>query len=101
MGGGEMAVRNFTGLSGPSKEDPAEAIAEIVEYTLGELRHAREVTPDELARGATPSPMSRIDHGGEMELSTLRGYVEALGERLEVTAVFDDDRFPITAGLDG
>jgi transcriptional regulator with XRE-family HTH domain len=59
----------------------AEAIAEIVEYTVGELRRARKITQDELARllATTQPNVSRIEHGGEMELSTLRGYIEALG----------------------
>jgi DNA-binding transcriptional regulator YiaG len=107
-----MVVRNFKDLSGPIKADPAraeriareraEAIAEIVEYTLGELRRARKVTQDELARllATTQPNISRIERGGEMELSTLRGYVEALGGRLEVTAVFDDERFPVAVGTD-
>jgi hypothetical protein len=106
-----MATRKFKELSEPIKADPvrakriarqrSEAIAEIVEYTLGELRRARKITQDELARlMATTQPnVSRIERGGEMELSTLRSYVEALGGRLEVAAVFDDDeRFPVTAG---
>lgn len=105
-----MAVRNFKDLSGPIKADPAraeriareraEAIAEIVEYTLGELRRARKITQDELARllDTTQPNISRIEHGGEMELSTLRGYIEALGGRLEIAAVFDDERFPVAVG---
>ena len=49
---------------------------------------------------ATTQPnVSRIERGGEMELSTLRSYIEALGGRLEIAAVFDDDeRFRVTAG---
>ena len=35
-----------------------------------------------------------------MGLSTLRSYVEALGGRLEVTAVFENERFPVTVGGD-
>jgi DNA-binding transcriptional regulator YiaG len=106
-----MATRKFKDLSEPIKADPvrakriarqrSEAIAEIVEYTLGELRRARKVTQDELARlMATTQPnVSRIERGGAMELSTLRSYVEALGGRLEVTAVFDEsERFPVSAG---
>lgn len=106
-----MAARKFKKLSEPIKADPAraariasersEAIAEIVEYTLGELRRARKITQGELARlMATTQPnVSRIERGGEMELSTLRTYVEALGGRLEVAAVFDDnERFPVAAG---
>jgi hypothetical protein len=105
-----MAARKFKDLAEPIKADPtraariarhrAEAIEEIVDYTLGELRRARKITQDELARlMATTQPnVSRIERGGEMELSTLRAYVEALGGRLEVTAVFDDERFPVIMG---
>ena len=105
-----MATRKFKELSEPIKANPeraeriarerSEAIAEIVDYTLGELRRARKITQDELARlMATTQPnVSRIERGGEMELSTLRSYIEALGGRLEIAAVFDDERFPVTAG---
>lgn len=105
-----MAVRNFKELSDPIKADPTRAeriareraatIAEIVEHTLGELRRARKVTQDELAHllATTQPNVSRIERGGEMELSTLRGYIEALGGRLEISAVFDDERFPVAVG---
>ena len=105
-----MAARKFKELSKPIKADPvraeriarerSEAIAEIVEHTLGELRRARKITQAELARlMATTQPnVSRIERAGEMELSTLRSYIEALGGRLEIAAVFDDERFPVTAG---
>jgi DNA-binding XRE family transcriptional regulator len=107
-----MAVRKFKELSDPIKADPVraeriahertEAIAEVVDYTLGELRRARQITQAELARAldTTQPNVSRIEKGGEMELSTLRSYVEALGGRLEISAVFDDDRFPVTVGGD-
>ena len=107
-----MGVRKFEELSRPITADPvraeriererSEAIAEMVEYTLGELRRARKVTQDELARllATTQPNVSRIERGGEMELSTLRGYVEALGGRLEITAIFDDDRFAVATGTD-
>lgn len=107
-----MATRSFKELSGPIKQDPAraeriarqraEAIAEIVEFTLAELRRARQITQAELARlMATTQPnVSRIEKGAEMELSTLRNFVEALGGHLEITAVFDDERFPVTVASD-
>ena len=38
----------------------------------------------------TQPNVSRIEKGTEMQLSTLRAYIEALGGRLEVSAVFDD-----------
>ncbi|MGH8898832.1 MAG: hypothetical protein ACRDZ4_17885 [Egibacteraceae bacterium] len=44
--------------------------------------------------------MSHIEHADEVELTTLRRYVEALGDRLEVTAVFADDRLPLAVGDD-
>ncbi len=107
-----MAVRRFKELSEPVMADPvraeriarhrAEAVAEIVDYTLNELRRARKITQDELARlmETTQPNVSRIEKGREMELSTLRSYVEALGGHLEVTAVFEDERFPVTVGGD-
>lgn len=105
-----MAARRFKELSEPIEADPvraeriarqrAEAVAEIVDYTLNELRRARKITQNELANlMATTQPnVSRIENGREMALSTLRHYVEALGGHLEVTAVFDDKRFPVTIG---
>jgi len=35
-----------------------------------------------------------------MELSTLRSYIEALGGRLEVSAVFGDEHLPVAVGDD-
>jgi transcriptional regulator len=105
-------ARKFRELSDPIKADPVRAariakeraatIDEIVAYSLGELRRRRAITQDELARlMATTQPnVSRIEKGGEMELSTLRTYIEALGGRLEVTAVFDGDRVPLTVGTE-
>ncbi len=107
-----MSARNFKEPSDPINADPVrreriarhrnEAVAEVVDYTLNELRRARKITQNELARlMATTQPnVSRIENGREMELSTLRGYVEALGGHLEVSAVFDDERFPVTIGRD-
>jgi DNA-binding XRE family transcriptional regulator len=107
-----MAVRKFRELSDPIKADPeraariarerAQAIDDVVAHTLKELRRRRAITQQELARlMATTQPnVSRIEKGGAMELSTLRSYIEALGGRLEVTAIFDDDRVPLTVGSD-
>lgn len=38
----------------------------------------------------TQANLSRIEHQDDLYLSTLRGYVEALGGRLELRAVFPD-----------
>ena len=107
-----MATRKFKELSDPIMADPKraeriarerrEAIAEIVEYTLGELRRTRKITQADLARllSTTQPNVSRIERGGEVELSTLRSYVEALGGRLAVSAVFGDEQFPMAVGGD-
>lgn len=74
-----------------------EAIGEMVAHTLAELRQMRKVTQVELARAlATGQPnVSRIEHQDRLELETVQNYVEALGGRLELAAVFDGERVPL------
>ncbi len=74
-----------------------EAVAEIVAYKLAEVRKLRSITQTELARtlGVAQPSISNLEHTQDSLLSTLRSYVEALGGRLEITAVFDDDRVPL------
>jgi transcriptional regulator with XRE-family HTH domain len=58
----------------------------------------RHITQTELARllDVSQSRVSRIENGGHpLQLDTLREFIESLGGRLEVTAIFDDERFPI------
>jgi hypothetical protein len=61
---------------------------------LGEHRESSQTiqrqTADEL-HDLQPH-ISRIEHEPGLYLSTLRGYVENLGGRLEIAAVFDDER---------
>ena len=60
--------------------------------TLTDLRHARGVTQEELARAweVSQENVSRVEREKDVYLSTLRAYIEALGGRLELTAVFPD-----------
>lgn len=60
--------------------------------TLADLRRDRGLTQAELARllGVSQPNVSKIEHGGEVQLSTLGSYIAALGGRLEVRAVFED-----------
>ncbi|MGH8899970.1 MAG: helix-turn-helix domain-containing protein [Egibacteraceae bacterium] len=107
-----MATKRFKDLSDRARTDPERvarvarertaAVGELVAHTLAELRQTRQVTQHELARAmATSQPnVSRIEHADEVELTTLRRYVEALGGHLEVTAVFDDDWLPLAVGDD-
>jgi len=74
-----------------------EAIAEIVEYTLGELRKRQNMTQTELAEalGITQPTVSSLEHAGNVELATLQSYIQAMGGTLEVAAVFGEERFPL------
>jgi predicted transcriptional regulator len=70
----------------------------LAELSLAEVRHARQMTQEELAASlqTTQSGISRLEHQTDLYVSTLRKYVEAAGGKLEITAVFPDSRVPIT-----
>lgn len=64
----------------------------LKEMPLTELRNARELTQTNLAAvlGVPQGTISKIEKRTDMYLSTLRSYVEAMGGRLEIRAVFPD-----------
>ena len=75
----------------------------LEELRLYELRHAEAVSQAELAGRleVTQGAISKFEHADDVRISTLRQYLEALGARLELVAVFDDDeerRVPIHLG---
>ncbi len=65
---------------------------------LDELRRARQMTQAKLAEslGVNQGEVSKIEHRTDLYLSTLTEYVEALGGRLEIRAVFRDREVRIT-----
>lgn len=79
-----------------------EVVAEIVAHNLAELRKMRAVTQVELARqlGIAQPSLSGIERRAGVQLSTLRDYVEGLGGRLEISAIFDDVRVPLSLLLE-
>jgi len=91
-----------------AKPDAEAAIARAGEESadelrLYELRHAEAVSQAELAGRleVTQGAISKFEHADDVRISTLRLYLEALGARLELVAVFDDDqerRVPIHLG---
>lgn len=90
-----------------SKPGAAESIAaaqerSLEELRLYELRHAEAVSQVELAGRLeiTQGAVSKFEHAEDVRISTLRQYLEALGARLELVAVFDDEdrRVPIELG---
>jgi DNA-binding XRE family transcriptional regulator len=68
----------------------AELIAE--EMTLRDLRRALDRTQVHMARelGVKQETVSRLEKRSDVLLSTLRGYVEAMGGELHLLATFPD-----------
>jgi DNA-binding XRE family transcriptional regulator len=60
---------------------------------LYELRHGEAISQAELAGrlDVTQGTISKLEQSDDVRVSTLRQYLEALGARLELVAVFDDD----------
>jgi len=79
----------------------AETLGEIQLY---ELRHYEAVSQVELAGRleVTQGAISKLESSDDVRVSTLRQYLEALGARLELVAVFDEEgrRVPIRLGKD-
>jgi DNA-binding XRE family transcriptional regulator len=64
---------------------------------LSELRQRRNFTQVALAEvlKTTQANVSRIERGGNPYLETLDDFVGALGGRLEVNVIFDDEVIPL------
>ncbi len=76
----------------------------LEEIRLFELRHGEAISQAELAGrlDVTQGAISKLEHSDDVRVSTLRQYLDALGARLELVAVFDDEdrRVPIHLGRD-
>jgi DNA-binding Xre family transcriptional regulator len=93
-----------------AKPGGAEAVAEaraeaLEEIRLYELRNAEALSQIELAGRLeiTQSAVSKLEHAEDVRVSTLRDYLDAMGARLELVAVFDEDgeqRVPVQLGRD-
>jgi transcriptional regulator with XRE-family HTH domain len=61
------------------------------------VREKRGASQAEVASAleVTQANVSRIEHEEDVYLSTLRGYIEALGGKLELSAVFPDGAVPL------
>lgn len=71
-----------------------EAAMELAELRLGELRRKLGVTQAELAERmeAAQPHLSKIENSEDFYISTLKRYIRALGGRVEIRAVFDDEQ---------
>lgn len=98
-----MPARKFNDLlnaMGPTRrEKVARRVSEtIAAMHLDDLRKARQMTQTTLAEtlGVNQGEVSKIEHRTDLYLSTLSEYVEALGGKLEIRAVFPDSEVRIT-----
>lgn len=81
-----------------SRPGAAERLAALRKETLAEiglyeLRRALDRSQTELAAelGISQSAISQLERAEDLKLSTLRNYLEHLGARLELLAIFEDD----------
>ena len=74
------------------------AQALLAELPLQELRQARRMTQEALARrlGSQQALVSKLERRADMYVSSLRTYIEALGGELEIVARFPDGAVRIT-----
>lgn len=74
----------------------AELIAE--EATLRQLREARERTQAEVAKNLRikQAAVSKLERRADMYISTLSGFIEAMGGKLEIIARFPNQVVRIT-----
>ena len=78
----------------PASRARAEAKAEqlLAEMPLYELRSARQMTQEKLAKelNVKQSAVSKLERRADMYVSTLREFVRAMGGELEITARFPE-----------
>ena len=101
-----MSTKKFADLADRERDNPGQverigafrrAIDDVLR--LAELRSRRGVTQQQLAATlhVTQANISRIERNEDLYLSTLRGYVAALGGELEINAVFPDGSVALVA----
>ena len=73
------------------------------EMALAELREARKLTQEQLAKqlNVKQPSIAKMEHRTDMYLSTLRNFIQAMGGDMEIVAVFPNGRVRITNLSDG
>lgn len=105
------STKSYSGLhqevvARPGAGDRLAALREetLAEIGLYELRRALERSQTDLAAelGISQSAISQLENADDLKLSTLRNYLEHLGARLELLAIFEgedeDHAVPIRIG---
>ncbi len=88
-------ARKFSSLYEKMPADARQRVEKRVHaesMALNGLRRARELTQVAVAErlGVDQGAVSKIEKRADMYVSTLRGYIEAVGGHLELRAVFPD-----------
>jgi DNA-binding XRE family transcriptional regulator len=90
-------AKNFKELRAkmsPEAQARSEAKARqmIAEMPLYELREARDLTQEQLARvlRVNQAAVSKMERRADMYLSTLNGIIKAMGGKLDIRAIFPD-----------
>jgi DNA-binding XRE family transcriptional regulator len=86
----------MTPAAQPRARRLAEAVLAGIEMT--QLRETLKVTQSELTHRlkVTQTAVSRMENRRDIHLSTLRGYIRALGGEVEIHAVFGNRRVRLT-----
>jgi len=81
-------------------DDVAEEVLRLRLARLAQARKEQGYTQVDFAEllGTSQGNVSKIENQDDLLLSTLRRYVVALGGRLELHAVFEDDRVELSIG---
>ena len=71
------------------------------ERSLQEIRQAHKLTQKRMAQvlGIGQDSVSRLEQRSDLLISTLRGYIEAMGGRLSLLAEFPDQEPVILSGI--
>jgi DNA-binding XRE family transcriptional regulator len=92
-----MKLRNFRELREKLPPEIREANdawvkKSLTEMPLHELRAARQLTQENLAEvlGVNQAAVSKLERRTDMYVSTLARFIEAMGGKLEIRAVFPD-----------
>ncbi len=97
-----MALKEKVSQFTPERRRRIEEEAERLhqEYlTLQDLRKAKALTQTQLAEtlGIRQSTVAQMEKRNDLLISTLRGYIEAIGGRLDLVVAFPD-RVPVHIG---
>jgi transcriptional regulator with XRE-family HTH domain len=98
-----MPARNFRELLEAMPRDRQRRIEKrfrksLAAMPLDQLRKAQQMTQLQVAEvlGVHQGEVSKIEHRSDIRVGTLAEYVEAMGGRLEIRAVFKDREVRIT-----